>query len=444
MKLNGLRWTTLLAAASFGAVAALAQAQAPGGSALNLPSNPRFLGNEDPSIRKATAIVNGDVITATDVDHRLNLYLLANRGMQIPAEELQRIRSQILRNLVDEMLQIQAAEAANIKVDAKEVDSYFTRYAQNLGRDPKTFVEFLRQNGTSDKTVKRQIKGELAWQRLQGREIEPFVNVAEEEVKAIMERMNASKGAQEYKVAEIFLSSPPETSAEVRAGAQRIAQQIRNGASFPAYARQFSEASTAAQGGDLGWTRAERLPDELAAAVRSLPVGQVSEPIPVQGGYSILLVQDTRQVLTPDARDAVLSLKQLTLTFPRGISEKEAAAKVDQFVKVTGAMGGCGGAEAAAQKLGAELVSNDQNRVRDLPPALQEMLLRMSIGQATQPFGSLQEGVRVLVLCGRDDPQPTGGPNFDQIYAQLEEQRVNMRAQRYLRDLRRDAVVEYR
>lgn len=107
-------------------------------------------------------------------------------------------------------------------------------------------------------------------------------------------------------------------------------------------------------------------------------------------------------------------------------------------------MGGCGGAEAAATRLGAELVSNDQNRVRDLPPALQEMLLSMSIGQATKPFGSLQEGVRVLVLCGRDDPPPAGAPSFDQIYAQIEEQRINMRAQRYLRDLRRDAVVEYR
>jgi peptidyl-prolyl cis-trans isomerase SurA len=50
----------------------------------------------------------------------------------------------------------------------------------------------------------------------------------------------------------------------------------------------------------------------------------------------------------------------------------------------------------------------------------------------------------VLVVCGRDDPQVTQGPNAETIMAQLEEQRVNMRAQRYLRDLRRDAVVDYR
>jgi peptidyl-prolyl cis-trans isomerase SurA len=47
-------------------------------------------------------------------------------------------------------------------------------------------------------------------------------------------------------------------------------------------------------------------------------------------------------------------------------------------------------------------------------------------------------------LCGRDDPQAAGDPSFDQIMAQLEEERVGRRAQRYLRDLRRDAVIDYR
>ena len=35
-------------------------------------------------------------------------------------------------------------------------------------------------------------------------------------------------------------------------------------------------------------------------------------------------------------------------------------------------------------------------------------------------------------------------PSFDQVYSQLNDQRVNSAARRYLRDLRRDAVVDYR
>ena len=52
-------------------------------------------------------------------------------------------------------------------------------------------------------------------------------------------------------------------------------------------------------------------------------------------------------------------------------------------------------------------------------------------------------GVRVLIVCGRDEPQSANAPNPEQIQAQLEEERVNKRARIYLRDLRRDAVIEY-
>ena len=38
---------------------------------------------------------------------------------------------------------------------------------------------------------------------------------------------------------------------------------------------------------------------------------------------------------------------------------------------------------------------------------------------------------------------PESGPNYDELMAQLEDDRIGKRAQRYLRDLRRDAVVEY-
>jgi len=67
----------------------------------------------------------------------------------------------------------------------------------------------------------------------------------------------------------------------------------------------------------------------------------------------------------------------------------------------------------------------------------------LQVGQATQPFGSVEEGVRVLVICGRDEAG-ADQPSFDQVYNQLNEERVNIRARRYLRDLRRDAVIEFR
>ena len=48
------------------------------------------------------------------------------------------------------------------------------------------------------------------------------------------------------------------------------------------------------------------------------------------------------------------------------------------------------------------------------------------------------------MLCGRDDPAPeAAGPDRATILSQIEDDRINKRAQRYLRDLRRDAVIDY-
>lgn len=406
------------------------------------------LGPSDPTLRKAQAIVNGDVITDTDIDQRLALVLAANGG-NIDEAERPRLRLQVLRNLIDEKLQIQEAASNSIIIPDAEVTAAYNRVAQNFRRSPTEFEAYLREAGSSPMSIKAQILGELAWSRVLRRMVEPMVNVGDDEVQSLIDKLNAAKGKDEFHVGEIFLSATPETEAEVMAGASRIVEQVRGGASFIAYARQFSEASTAALGGDLGWVRAEQLNDNVAAVVTTLQTGNpttsISDPIRVTGGVAIMALLEKRQVLAADPNEALLSLKQITMPLPPSVSETQARALVESMQQKTQSMGGCGRADAVAREMGAEVATNDAIKLKDLPEALREIMGNLSIGQATPPFGSLQEGLRVLVLCGRDDSTvQAAAPNFDQIYAQLNDERVNMRARRYLRDLRRDAIVDYR
>jgi peptidyl-prolyl cis-trans isomerase SurA len=443
-------WFGAAALALAAATSALAQeppapAEAPAPSttsALRLPENPQLFGNVMPSVVKATAIVNGDVITQTDIDQRLALLAIANGG-KIPPEEIDRLRQQVLRNLIDETLQIQAAKVEKITIKPADIDRTVTRVAGNVKQTPDQLAAFLEAQGSSIKSLRRQIEGEIAWQRLQRAKIESSVSVGDDEVKAVLSRMNADKGTEEYRVGEIFLSATPDTQTQVAANAGKILEQLKGGASFAGYARQYSEASTAAVGGDLGWVRPEQLPEPLAAVIRQMSAGTISNPIPVQGGVSIIAVQDTRKILTADPRDAVLSLKQVSIAFPKGTTREQAEPLVARFAEAAHNVGGCGGADKMAADFHGEVVTSDQVKMRDLPTALQQLMLPMQVGQATQPFGSIDEGIRTLVICGRDEVA-AGAPSYDEVFNQINEERVNMRARRYLRDLRRDAVIEFR
>ncbi len=422
---------------------AAAEASADEGNVLGIPQDVTLLGQADPNVRTATAKVNGRVITGTDIDHRVALVTAASET-QLPPEELARLRQQVLRNLIDETLQIQAAATQELPVSAEQVEQRYAQLAaQNFGSNPTAMDDYLKQIGSSANSLKRQIEGELAWRALVGRNVSPFVNVSAEEVSETLERMEEAKGTEEYRLGEIYLAATAENRASVEQTARQIMEQLRQGGSFVGFARQYSQASTAVVGGDLGFVRLAQLPSELSSAAVNMQPGQLAGPIEVAGGLSILYLIDKRQVLMADPRDAILSLKQISLNFPSGITEAEARSQLGRFTLGVEAMKGCGAAEEMSPALGASVVTNDQVRVRSLPDQLQGLLLDLQIGQSTPPFGSIEEGIRVLMLCGRDDPESTAGPDFEQVMAQLEDDRINKRAQRYLRDLRNDAYIEY-
>lgn len=403
----------------------------------------RILGELDPTLRKAQAVVNNDIITDTDVEHRLNLVVAANGG-QIDPDEKTRLRLQVIRNLIDEKIQVQQAASKDIKVSDAEIDAAFKRVATNFKQTPEGFATFLRNAGSSPASIKSQIRGELAWSRLLRRDVESKVNVGDDEVQAMIARMTASKGSEELSLRKIFLAATSENQDQVLREAAVYVGEIRAGSSFTVYARQVSQDATRNAGGSIGWVTAGQLSDNVAAVVGGLKPGETSEPIVVPGGVEIWYLDSKRQAMMGDPGDAVLNLKQLSIAFPEGITETAGQAMVKSFQTGTQAMGGCARVDEVAKSLGAEVAGREM-KLKDLPPALQTIMGQLKIGQATPPFGSSKDGIRVLVLCDRDDSATQAKiPSFDEVYAQMNDERVNRQAQKLMRNLRRDAIIDYR
>ncbi|MEO5494915.1 MAG: peptidylprolyl isomerase [Sphingomonas sp.] len=411
---------------------------------LNIPSNLQIFGKLDPNVRKPTAIVNGTVITGTDVDQRVALIVTANQFKLKPEEENQ-LRLTVLRGLIDESLQIQEAKTEDITVTSAELDQAFAKVATNFGKTPAEFGPFLRSVGSSPRSIRRQIEGELAWQRYLRRMVEPRINVSDEEVKIVIDAIKKSQGTPEFHLREIYVSATPDRAGAVVASMRQAMEDMKAGKSpFDYYARTMSEATTSKDGGELGWVRADALPTELATAAREMQIGQLAGPIEVPGGFSILYLTDKRVVGMSDPRAARLNLKQIKVAFPAGTTQEQTQERAAAFAKTLQTINGCGSVAKAAADIGAEVVDNDQLTVRDLPPALQEMVLKMQVGQATPPFGSAAEGISSLVLCGVTEAPSGNLPSPGQVQGQMEQVRVNLRAAKILRDLRRDAIIEYR
>ena len=254
---------------------------------------------------KIAAVVNDDVITMLDLIVRTRVALIASSQADTP-ENRSNLVLPALRNLIDERLKAQAVKAYGVEVTEAEVDSHLKQLAQQNNLSVDQFKSALTSRGVLIDSFISQIRTEIGWVTLVRARFRDATIVSDKDVDDELAQYQSNLGQPEYSLAEIFLPVySPNENAEVRATAEGLMDQLRLGADFAALARQFSQSATASTGGQLGWTRLNRLDPAVAAAVGNLQAGQITGPIQVAGGYSIMMVRNRRETATLPEREAL-------------------------------------------------------------------------------------------------------------------------------------------
>ncbi len=388
-------------------------------------------------ILRAAAVINDEVISVLDLDMRLRLAIFA-AGRPDSADLRKRMSPQVMRALIDERLQSQEAERLGITVTDERVAAAAEEISQRNKLSYAKFAKMMEGRGIIPSVFLDQIRSQLTWNALVASRLRPSVDVSEDEVEEVVRRITANRGLKQRWVSEIFLAVDTALQEDqIRSNAQGLFEQLRAGGSFPALARQFSEAASAARGGDLGWVQEGQLMEELDAALARMRPGTLSPPIRSLSGFHILLLRDERQT---SLGEVTVHLKQIVFALPEGAGEDRKQALVAQAEAARGRIAGCAGVNELAAEIGGP-GSGDLGTVRpgDLPPQIREVVLSLPIGQAS-PAMEVAGGVGILVVCERTD----SGVDRAKIRERLSLQRLDMLARRYMRDLRRSANVDIR
>ncbi|GAB4356770.1 MAG: hypothetical protein Kow00114_07890 [Kiloniellaceae bacterium] len=282
---------------------------------------------------RPAAVVNDDIISVLDLAMRVQLAVVA-AGVQDSQEVRRRLTPQVLRNLIDERLQMQEAKRLDISVTDVQVAGALEQIAQQNNMTEGQFLTMLRNRGIIPTTLIDQIRAQIAWQAIIQRRLRPNVVITQEEVEEVVNRLSARRGAIERRVSEIFI--PIESTAkeaEAEANAVRLFEELRQGANFAGLARQFSQSGTATLGGDLGWVRDGELDEELNAVLAQMAPGEVSVPVRTVSGYHILFLRDMRknegQEIDRGRIEETLTNQRLDQLAQRSLQELRRAANVD-------------------------------------------------------------------------------------------------------------------
>ncbi len=394
-------------------------------------------------VQRIAAVVNDEVVSMFDLVERMKLVVF-NTGLANTPEVMQRLAPQVLRTLIDERLWLQEAKRRNVLVTEDEIATEFKQIEKSIRIPENTFNEYLEARQIDPGTAIANTRAKIAWTKLLFQRLLSSATISEEDIDEELERLRNSRGKPEFRFSEIFLIvESPDQATAVRQNAERLVEQIRDGGDCVAIARQFSEGTTAAQGGDVGWVLQDQLAEEVAATLASLQRGQVSDPIPTGGGFLIVQLRGRRQLMAPDPDEAQVELKQILLPLPEGAGEAEVETQVALATAVRETVTDCNDMSRAAREIGPGASANiGLVRVKDLPPALKSAARNLPVGAISAPVRT-EQGIHLLMACNRIDP-PSTLPAREQVRQALMEGRMNQESRRYLRDLRRSAFIDIR
>ncbi len=410
-----------------------APAQPPGGSP----------GNAAPEMRIA-AVVNDQVISVFDLASRIRLLLISSNLPDTP-EARQKVAAQVLRSLIDEKLQLQEAKKQNVTATDEEINRALAQIEKQNNMKSGQLNDFLQARGIDRGSLVDQLTAAIVWAKLVKKLASQSIEISDEEVDEALKQAKEHANEPQSRIAEIFLAiDNPSQEDEVKRLAERLSDQMKQGARFSAVAQQFSQSATAAVGGDMGWMRSDQLPPELGKVVTQLKVGELSQPIRTGGGFYLMLVVDRRTGTTGGGtQEAIYDIVQVVFPLPSQATEAMRRTAVGEAQSVRNAGKDCPSLLKIGKEKAPQLSSEGRLRASDLTGEMRNVVNRLPIGQASPPIVQ-KNGVGVIMVCSKTDPTNGKGPTREEISETIVRQRLDAVARRYLRDLRRTSYVDVR
>ncbi|MGV8996929.1 MAG: peptidylprolyl isomerase [Parvibaculaceae bacterium] len=406
---------------------------------LSVPSPARA----DDDQQGIAAVVNDHLISRYDLDQRLKL-IMSTSGIEDTPESRKRIEPQILRALIDETLELQEAKRQGVKSEQKDIDEQLENIAKRAGMTTAQIDEFLKKNGVSKDSLVNQIKADIVWNRVVSQQFGPLITVSDEEVNNVIERLKTEADQPRYLLSEIMLTFDNEQQErEMTDGATRLAEQIRTGVNFADVARQFSRAPTARNGGDMGWVYLSQVAPQIGDVVKDMGIGAVSEPIKTLNGVYLVELRNKQTAAGTDPMKDEWTLIKVILPLTKDAPAAAIERRVTEAKTFQAGFKTCDQIPTLIKPfIGAEAEAPQTVVFGNLPPPMKEIFSKSKPGDILPPRRG-DQGIELVAICDHK-VNSAEMPSREDIQNNLENQQLSMMARRYLRDLRRDAVIEIR
>lgn len=263
-------------------------------------------------VEEIIARVNNEVITRSDLEKGRALLRqeLGQRHTNRAEFDLAFAEQEanLLRDLIDQSLLVQRGNDMGLSVEA-EVIKRMDRMRQEMKLDSLEALErTMAAQGANVQDYKQDLRDHLLTQMVVQREVSGKVFVDSEKVRHYyLTRREELAQPESVRLREILVSTEKSSPAELPAREERVREllgKIRKGEKFEDLAREYSDAPTGADGGELGYFEPDKLAPAIREAVSKLNVSGVSDPMRTQQGWLVLQLVEHRAAGVPPLEEA--------------------------------------------------------------------------------------------------------------------------------------------
>lgn len=397
------------------------------------------------------AVVNQDVVAASEVVARTERLRQEARQKGEAMPETAGLRKQALEALIEDRVLVTHARDSGQRVEETELDRVVANVAAQNKLTMAQLRERLKADGTDYKSFRENLRDQMMTERVREREVQGRIKVTDAEIDAWLDTKRAAleQGGQ-LNLAQVLVPVPEGAAesvvAEKRAIAQAALERVKGGEDFAKVAREVSEDSNKARGGEIGMRPADRLPDIFVNAVKGLKSGQVApellrsgagfhalKVVERQGAGSLTQTQQTRArhiLLRPSAQLTAEVAARRLAEMKRQIEAGQA-----RFEDLAKANSEDGSAEAGGDLgwMGAG----------GFVPEFEEAMNGLALNGISGPVPS-RFGVHLIQVLERRMVEVEMKTLRDQARAALREQKYDEAYQEWVKELRAKAFVEVR
>jgi peptidyl-prolyl cis-trans isomerase SurA len=402
-------------------------------------------------VDRIVAVVNKEVITATELGEAVEMAQRQLRRQGTPLPERSLLERQMLERLILDKAQVQLARDKGIRVDELQLDRAVQRVAQNNNLSLADFRRALERDKVNFQEWREELREQILLNRLREREVDDRIQVSDTEIDLFLAELQGKPDTRaEYQISHILIRVPeqatPERVEAARARAQKALAEARAGADFASLAASYSDAPDALQGGALGWRNHDRLPQLFSGSLAAMKPGDTSEILRSPAGFHLLKLTDRRGATLSDAPVAQTRLRHILIRTSETLSEGEALRRLSDLRERIVS----GGADFAEM---ARVHSGDATAARggeldwvypgDTVPDFERAYQDLKDGEISQPVRT-PFGYHLIQVLERRSADMSQERKRLQARQALRERKADEAYQEWLRQLRDQIYVELR